>query len=190
MGRPRTFDEQQVLAKARDRFWKHGYAATSVQDLEAATGLKRSSLYQAFGDKRKLYDRTLAMYQGDNLAYLRDLVASVQDFATAIDRLFSDAVDRLCACPDKKGCFITNATGELASVDVGIRGFVIENRGRFTAALLPLAQRDTSLAGSAQAVCDYVFTLYSGLNLLAKSGAGRAELQDAVKIGLAGLKTG
>ena len=50
MARPRTFDEQEVVAAARDEFWERGYAATSVDDLTAATGLGKGSLYGAFGD--------------------------------------------------------------------------------------------------------------------------------------------
>ncbi|WP_199865355.1 MULTISPECIES: TetR/AcrR family transcriptional regulator [Frankia] len=50
MARPRTFDEDQVVCAARDQFWATGYTATSLDDLTAATGLGRGSLYGAFGD--------------------------------------------------------------------------------------------------------------------------------------------
>ena len=54
MARPRTFDEADVVEAARDQFWNRGYAATSVDDLTAATGLGKGSLYGAFGDKHSL----------------------------------------------------------------------------------------------------------------------------------------
>ena len=54
-GRPRSFDPDEVLDKARAVFWNLGYAATSLDDLAAATGLSRPSLYAAFGDKHALY---------------------------------------------------------------------------------------------------------------------------------------
>ena len=177
MPRPRAFDESQVLAKARDQFWAHGYTATSIRDLENATGLKRSSLYQAFGDKRQLYDRILRDYQGDSHAYLRDLVASAKTFHGAVERLLQDAATRICDCPLRKGCLISNTTTELASVDEEISAFVIDNRAQFTATLLPLARRDAGrLSLKPEAACDYVFTVYSGLNLLGKSGASYEEV--------------
>ena len=51
-GRPRAFEPETALNQAMDVFWKDGFAATSLDDLSAATGLNRPSLYGAFGDKR------------------------------------------------------------------------------------------------------------------------------------------
>src|SRR5580704_19172976 len=62
-GRPRQYDPEQALAKAAEAFWKRGYAATSLDDLVAATGMNRPSLYAAFGDKRDIYLKTLARYR-------------------------------------------------------------------------------------------------------------------------------
>ena len=60
MGRVQTFETATAVAAARDLFWDRGYEATSVADLEDATGVQRSSLYHAFGSKRGLFDAVLA----------------------------------------------------------------------------------------------------------------------------------
>src|SRR3989440_8880285 len=62
MARPRGFDERQVLQAARDEFWSSGYAATSIDDVAAATGLGKGSLYGAFGDKHALFLRVFDDY--------------------------------------------------------------------------------------------------------------------------------
>ena len=62
MARPREFDEGAVLDAAVLCFWKQGYEATSVRDLVAQTGITAASLYNAFGDKRALYQRALDHY--------------------------------------------------------------------------------------------------------------------------------
>src|SRR5258707_15488421 len=62
MARPRSFDEEEVLRAARDQFWTLGYAATSLDDLMAATGLGKGSLYGAFGSKRELFLRIVDEY--------------------------------------------------------------------------------------------------------------------------------
>jgi hypothetical protein len=54
-GRPRAYDPDTALAAAADVFWKKGYDGTSLDDLAAATGMNRPSLYAAFGDKHDLY---------------------------------------------------------------------------------------------------------------------------------------
>jgi TetR/AcrR family transcriptional regulator, transcriptional repressor for nem operon len=62
MARPREFDEGTVLDAAVLCFWKQGYEATSVRDLVAQTGITAASLYNAFGDKRALYQKALDHY--------------------------------------------------------------------------------------------------------------------------------
>ena len=59
-GRPRGFSREAVLEKALETFWNHGFEATSLDDLSAATGLNRPSLYATFGDKESLYLTALA----------------------------------------------------------------------------------------------------------------------------------
>lgn len=62
MGRTRTFDTDAAVLAARETFWERGYEETSVPDLEAATGLNRSSLYHSFGSKRGLFDAAVRSY--------------------------------------------------------------------------------------------------------------------------------
>ncbi len=62
MGRPPTFDHDTVVRAARDVFWQVGYEGASLGELESATGLKRSSLYHAFGSKRGLFDAAVEHY--------------------------------------------------------------------------------------------------------------------------------
>lgn len=57
MPRPREFDEDDVVTRATDLFWRRGYHATSVRDLGEALGLSASSLYRTFGDKHALFLR-------------------------------------------------------------------------------------------------------------------------------------
>jgi TetR/AcrR family transcriptional regulator, transcriptional repressor for nem operon len=59
MGRPRNFDEDDVVRRAADAFGRFGYAACSVDDLVEATGLQRGSLYKVFGSKRGLFEQVL-----------------------------------------------------------------------------------------------------------------------------------
>jgi TetR/AcrR family transcriptional regulator, copper-responsive repressor len=54
MGRPKNFSREEVLEKGMPVFWKHGFADTSLQDLERATGVNKSGLYTEFRDKEDL----------------------------------------------------------------------------------------------------------------------------------------
>jgi AcrR family transcriptional regulator len=62
MGRPKGFSREEVLEKAMPVFWKHGFADTSLQELERATGVNKSGLYTEFRDKEELFVACLRHY--------------------------------------------------------------------------------------------------------------------------------
>ena len=62
-GRPRAYDAEKALAQAMGAFWDAGYAATSLDDISAATGMNRPSLYAAFGDKQAIYLKAIERYR-------------------------------------------------------------------------------------------------------------------------------
>src|ERR1700692_295496 len=51
----RQFDEDALLEAALKTFWQNGFAATSMIDVAEATGVQRGSLYNAYGDKERLF---------------------------------------------------------------------------------------------------------------------------------------
>ena len=73
-GRPRAYRPELALAQARDAFWRDGFAATSLDDLSAATGMNRPSLYAAFGDKQALYVKAYASYRAEVRETFRPLL--------------------------------------------------------------------------------------------------------------------
>jgi AcrR family transcriptional regulator len=116
-GRPRSFDTDDVLARARDTFWKYGYAGTSMDQLSAATGLHKPSLYGAFGDKKALYLAAL-----DN--YLAEVRAEFAE-AFAVPTLF-DSLYQVSECSidkfrrgknDGTGCFMMSTAVPEAAED-------------------------------------------------------------------------
>ena len=72
-GRPRAYQPDVALGQALELFRKDGFAATSLDDLSAATGMNRPSLYGAFGDKRELYIKSYARYRADARAAMIDI---------------------------------------------------------------------------------------------------------------------
>ncbi|WP_295782736.1 TetR/AcrR family transcriptional regulator, partial [uncultured Microbacterium sp.] len=125
MGRMPSFDRSTVIDAARDVFWRRGYAETGIAELEEATGLTRSSIYNAFGSKRGLFDAVLAAYLEDVVrTRLRPLgggdpgalEAYVDDMHAAI------AADSPRA---RLGCLLLNAgSSPLASDDAEVRTLV------------------------------------------------------------------
>jgi TetR/AcrR family transcriptional repressor of nem operon len=99
VARPRTFDENVVIARAGESFGRLGYNACSVDDLVEATALQRGSLYKAFGSKRGLFEKVLERALVDewyrNPAVLDLLITALRELATtdvAIAAICRDAL--------------------------------------------------------------------------------------------------
>ena len=112
MGRPRMFDESEVLASAMSEFWRHGYTATTTRNLEETSGVGIRSLANTFGDKEKLFTKALAYYResvAEHLAAafnppsLAAVIAYFEDLSSPTD---SDH-------PRNSGCLMVNTVSEL-----------------------------------------------------------------------------
>src|SRR5260221_10334031 len=91
-GRPRAYDPQAALKRATDTFWKTGYAGTSLDDISAATGMNKPSLYAAFGDKHTLYLEALAHYWQLAIAAMHKALAEDQPLDDAVMRVYEGAL--------------------------------------------------------------------------------------------------
>jgi TetR/AcrR family transcriptional repressor of nem operon len=115
-GRPRTFDVQQVVRQARDVFHDHGYGGTSIEDLSAASGLNRSSLYATFGDKHTLFMRCFADYCDEQATVIaRDLGGEEEGAVQRLRDHFSSKTSDPFA--SRRGCLLAKVTAERAGVD-------------------------------------------------------------------------
>ena len=108
-GRPRCYDEAEVLEKALQVFWRQGYEATSVDDLTAAMGLSRSSFYSAFGSKQGVLIAVLQSYSHAALQALEQLAKGPRDQAV---KAMLDALSGSSGGP--RGCMLVNCITELA----------------------------------------------------------------------------
>ena len=90
MGRPRAFDEDEVVRAAVGLFGGRAYDGVSVDDLVTHLGVHRNSLYKTFGSKRGLYLVALRRHLADDVRPLAEALASATDAATAL-RLVTSA---------------------------------------------------------------------------------------------------
>jgi AcrR family transcriptional regulator len=125
-GRPRAYDPDEALAQAMDVFWQEGFAATSLDQLSAATGMNRPSLYGAFGDKRDLYVKAYNQYRMRARERMGEVFAQNVRLRQLLQRIYSIALDMYLSGKDgPRGCFsVMTATSE-AIVDPEIRDMVV-----------------------------------------------------------------
>ena len=185
MARPRTFDEHEVVAAARDEFWERGYAATSVDDLTAATGLGKGSLYGAFGDKHTLYLRALDDYISSSLG--RGPRQPARPERSAYERLaghIRGQAKALVADKDRRGCLMAKSAAELGATDDAVEKKVELAYTTWRAELVACikeAQRDGTVDAkqNPQALAGTLLAFMRGQEALHKGGAKPAQLKAA-----------
>lgn len=126
-GRPRAYEPEIALGKALDLFRTEGFAATSLDDLSAATGMNRPSLYGAFGDKRELYIKSYQRYRADARAAMIDVFRDELPIRQRLERIFAVALDiYLSGDAGPRGCFTVMTAASEAVSDPEIRAMVLE----------------------------------------------------------------
>ncbi|MFO8235030.1 MAG: TetR/AcrR family transcriptional regulator [Bacteroidales bacterium] len=117
MPRHKAYDKQEVLEKAMQVFWDHGYEATSVRLLEKEMGINQFSIYSAFDNKKKLFVESLKKYR----AYVKNnrfhpllkedaRLKDLKEFLNNIPRQIKSG-------ETKRGCLVVNTTGEIGGKD-------------------------------------------------------------------------
>lgn len=187
MPRPRTFDESDVVAAARDAFWSRGYVATSVDDLTSATGLGKGSLYGAFGDKHTLFLRALNDYISTALdgvrAQLRDPDYSAYD---RLVRHIRAQVKAIAADKALRGCMMAKSAAELGATDKTVEQTVERAYATWTAELVDCikkAQRDGDIdkKQNPQALATTLLAFMRGQEALHKGGVKPAQINAAAE---------
>jgi AcrR family transcriptional regulator len=126
-GRPRAFEADTALGQAMDVFWSDGFAATSLDDISAATGLNRPSLYGAFGDKRALYLQAYRQYRKRVNESFEPLFAAREPLRVKLRRILSACVDLYLSGPNgPRGCFTVLSAASEAIADPDLHGLVGE----------------------------------------------------------------
>jgi AcrR family transcriptional regulator len=125
-GRPRAYEPDVALGKALDLFRTGGFAATSLDDLSAATGMNRPSLYGAFGDKRELYIKSYQRYRDDARAATAEIFREEMPIRNRLARIYAVALDiYLSGDGGPRGCFTVMTAGSEAVSDPDIRAMVV-----------------------------------------------------------------
>jgi len=182
LARPREFDADAVLERAMQAFWAKGYRATSLDDLCAATGLSRSSLYAAFGGKRALLHQSIERYGEQGVARIAAAISRPVPVREAIASFVSDLIDGVVAGPGRRGCFLGNSAAELASRDRATAARVQRNLKRVEAtfrAALARGQANGELPATADldALARFLVAGIQGLRLVGKANPDRTVLE-------------
>ena len=179
-GRPREFDVDDVLDRAIEVFRERGYETSSMADIERATGLNTSSIYNTFGSKEALFNRSLARYESVRLAGIVDLLAGgtegLADLHRALELQQAESVSEW----GHGGCLAINTMIELGPRAGDTKEVLADFRRRLAEAIrLPL-ERAVALGemspDQVPTAVALLVTFTLGIGVLMRSGASDVEL--------------
>lgn len=178
MARPREFDEQQVIEKLMTVFWEQGYESTTMQDLVAASGLLKGSLYGAFGDKQAIYLAALEHYNRTRIHAQIEILNGEGSVRQKVARLFDNVIETTRRGLYAGGCLLCNASLEKAVSDPPVKNEVKTTIRRLKVAIVDALKREGVNEDRAASLAAFIVSAYFGTRILAKGGAPAAMIGD------------
>ena len=176
----RQFDEPEVIATALEVFWRKGLHDATMQDLAAATGVQRGSLYNAYGDKEAIFLRAFDQYTGQFLETAGNALA--QGGAAARLRKFFDLIIvNMTSGSPPRGCLTTRTALDAAISSGAVRKRVQGLLGRLEELIVKALRSapDGRPAIDANRLARVVVTFTRGLAVMERAGYSRKQLNEA-----------
>jgi AcrR family transcriptional regulator len=188
-GRPREFDRDEALAKARDAFWARGYEGVSMSDLVSTLGLASARIYAAFGSKEDLFREAIALYDAHEGGFATRALEEEPTARQAIERILREAIETYTRPGQAHGCMVVSAATNTTVANDSVRALLAGYRRRRTASLIARLEKaieDGELPpdADAQMLGDYYATVLHGLSVQARDGVAKKRLLGMVPTAL------
>jgi len=192
MGRHQEFDQEEVLNRAMQIFWKKGYQSASMADLEKATGLGPGSIYNAFGSKKGMFLKVIDHYAARIAGHRIETILNAGEPLAAIEAFFRSTYEDAEA-DQLIGCLLTNTATEIGRTDADIQKSVATAIGRIETAFkerLTEARNAGSLdpAKDLTATAAHLAACYQGLLVISRLTRDKARLKTITGAALATLR--
>jgi AcrR family transcriptional regulator len=180
-GRPREFDRNEALVKARDLFWARGYEGVSMADLVQELGIASARIYAAFGSKEQLFREAVAHYEAHDGGFADRAMEEEPTARRAIERVLRDAVEIYTKPAGPKGCMVVSAATNCSDENQGVFTWLAKHRQHRTDSMINRVRRAVSdgelpAATDFEALGDYFAILLHGLSVQARDGVPKKRL--------------
>jgi TetR/AcrR family transcriptional repressor of nem operon len=184
-GRPLEFDPDSVLRKVMELFWERGFESTSIQDLEQCTRLSRTSLYNTYGSKRKIFSLAILKYQQllaeEMLLPLEKGSAGLED----VHAFLGLVEQQLLSKKTPSGCLMVNSMTEFGGTDADFvfqaETYISRFLSGITVALKRAAVRGEISKGYIDSYAGVILAFVLGVNVLSRSAVKGTDVALLIK---------
>ncbi len=189
MPRPKNFNKEEVLDKAKNLFWQKGFHATSMQDIVDHLGINRASIYDTYGGKEDLYAAALEAYRLEFAGHLDTILESDPSPRRALISFIEASIFGVVNDKSRKGCFLVNCTSEYLPTHGNILDELLASKEVFQSAIRKTIlkgkrQGEFSQVDSPKQTASYLYTLLSGLNVVSRLKQDPKEIRKSLALGL------
>lgn len=116
---PRTpkFHRETALNNALKLFWRKGYHATSMKDIEEEMDMRPGSIYAAFGNKEALFKETLKEYSVLAADHFKQTLAQKPSVLQGLSLYLRNLAVMNAACEPTKACMLVKTLLEFTPED-------------------------------------------------------------------------
>ena len=193
-GRPREFDESEMLTRIMKLFWENGYEGTGLSDILKVTGLGKASLYAAFGNKHAMYLKALEQYETFAVdTAVQALIDTTKPAEKRLHNFLTAPISAVKVNGDRRGCFLCNASADRSSLDAETAKLVRRGYAKLHDALVKVLSEMNSLQASKKQTKEkaaLALSVYSGLRVMARSEVALETLSSAADACINSLCTG
>lgn len=192
MARPKEFDRPTALQQAIQVFRDHGYEGSSTAALLEAMGISRQSLYDTFGDKRKLYLEALQRYNADSVSSLIQTMQGGASPLAGIQAMLVAFATRP-ASEASLGCLGVSAVCEFGRSDPEVSALTDTSSRALSAAFerqVAAAKQAGEVGGDIEPAdaARFLAATLAGMKVSARDGASETILQNIASLAIRSLR--
>jgi TetR/AcrR family transcriptional regulator, transcriptional repressor for nem operon len=192
-GRPRKFDEKEVIRKASAIFWKKGYESSSADELLEAMNMGKGSFYLHFKDgKLELYRRSLELFSEEAMERFDKELQNAEDRVGFLKKFISSLADSP-AERKEKGCYLGNCVVEMSGIEPALKdqaGALLARLEKAFYVIICQAQEKGQLKTKTapEILAKYLINLRNGINVTARTEKNTRQLKEMIGLSLEILK--
>jgi len=194
-GRPKQYDAQTALQAAGGVFWAQGFSGTSLDDLSAAMGMNRPSIYRAFGDKEAVYRMAMGQFTAQMEEGFKRTILQEADFRKGLRKFYRAALEVYSTGETALGCMVVCTAPAAAvshpDVQFDLQEVIRKLDARILARVeLAVKQGEIQQVADAKSLSKLIQAVLHSLALRSRAGESKASLRrfaDAATLTLLGV---